>query len=288
MVTPFQGKNAGSTATLVVATNTGHLTLADNAAITAAEAKVAKVSGVALVRDQGTSADGQAREALIAVAGTSTYGDAAETLVDNIRAAVKATPAPADLTFHVTGVLAQAVDSQVSSNHGQNDTEKYSFIFIILLLLVVYRSALAPIITLLPAGLALALSGPLIAQASKLGLDVSPITQILLIVLILGAGTDYGLFLVFRVREELYKGLEPKAAVVQALTKVGETITFSALTVMAALLSLLLASFGLYQGLGPALAIGLGVMLVAVLDSAAGYVGYLRSSRLRAFQAQEA
>ena len=41
------------------------------------------------------------------------------------------------------------------------------------------------------------------AEAASHGLQVSPLAQFLLIVLVLGAGTDYGLFLVFRVREEL-------------------------------------------------------------------------------------
>ena len=43
----------------------------------------------------------------------------------------------------------------------------------------------------------------------------------------------------------------PKDAVVVAVTRVGESITFSGATVIAALVSLLLASFGLYKGLGP-------------------------------------
>ena len=43
------------------------------------------------------------------------------------------------------------------------------------------------------------------------------------------------------------------------------SITFSALTVMAALMSLVVAQFGLYQSLGPALAIGIGLMLLAGL-----------------------
>ena len=52
---------------------------------------------------------------------------------------------------------------------------------------------------------------------------------------------------------------------VRALERVGETITFSAATVVAALLCLLLATFGLYKGLGPALAIGVGLLLLAGL-----------------------
>jgi RND superfamily putative drug exporter len=122
---------------------------------------------------------------------------------------------------------------------------------------------LAPLITLIPAGLSLVIASPIIAESTKIGVQVSPITQLLLIVLLLGAGTDYGIFLVFRVREEIRRGHAPKEAVVQALSKVGKVITFSALTVSAALLSLLLASFGFYKGLGPALAIGIGVLLLA-------------------------
>ena len=44
-------------------------------------------------------------------------------------------------------------------------------------------------------------------------MSVSSISQQLLIVLVLGAGSDYGLFLCFRVREELAGGREPREAV---------------------------------------------------------------------------
>ena len=86
------------------------------------------------------------------------------------------------------------------------------------------------------------ISGPLVAEAAQGGLKVSQIAQLMLIVLVLGAGTDYGLFLVFRVRELLREGEEPKQAVQHALVRVGESISFSALTVIAALLSLGLCS----------------------------------------------
>jgi RND superfamily putative drug exporter len=82
-------------------------------------------------------------------------------------------------------------------------------------------------------------------------------------VLILGAGTDYGLFLVFRVREGLRSGLPANDAVARAVARVGESISASAGTVILALLTLLFASFGIYHDLGVPLAIGIAVMLVA-------------------------
>jgi RND superfamily putative drug exporter len=138
-------------------------------------------------------------------------------------------------------------------------------VFILILLLLIFRSLLAPLITLIPAFLAVAVSGPLVAEAAHAGLKVSQLAQLMLIVLVLGADTDYGLFLVFRVRENLREGADPKDAVRSAVTRVGETITFSALTVIAALLSLLVATFQIYSQLGIPLAIGIGTMLLAGL-----------------------
>src|SRR6266545_495960 len=107
---------------------------------------------------------------------------------------------------------------------------------------------------------------PDVAVARETG--VSPdgrAAQLLLIILVIGAGTDYGLFLVFRVREELRAGLAPKAAVARAVARVGESITFSAGTVIAAVLCLLLAAFGFYNGLAYPLGIGIAMMLLAGL-----------------------
>lgn len=258
----FQSKDTASTATIVAVRDDAPLSDSDNAAIDAVSAKVKKLHGISMVQDQGDSADGKARQVQVGINGAA-FGDEATKVVDDIRGQFK--DAPSGLKLHLTGEFASGIDSEAANSKGRNNTELYTVIFIIVLLLFVFRALLAPIITLLPAGLALAVAQPIIAQSTHFGVDVSFITQILLIVLVLGAGTDYGLFLVFRVREELRKGHAPKEAVIRALDKVGESITFSALTVIAALISLLIASFGIYRGLGPALAIGLTVMLLIAL-----------------------
>ena len=170
-----------------------------------------------------------------------------------------------DLQFHLAGPVATNVANQASSNKTSNKVQLLSLLLIVVLLLVIFRSVLAPLITLAPAGVALVVSMRLIGELGAHGLEISEITELLLIVLMLGAGTDYGLFLVFRSREELRSGLDPKEAVAHALARVGESISASAATVMFALLSLLLASFGLYHDLGVPLAVGVGVMLVAGL-----------------------
>lgn len=260
---PFE-RGSLPTSLLVAVRTDRPLSLADQASITRAEKTIATLPGVVGVRDQGISGDGKARKALV-TASAKFFGGGATPFVDRIRLTLARTGVPAGLQLHLTGQLATSVDNQRSSDKTLRNSQKYSVIFILILLFLVFRSALAPLVTLLPVGLSLILAGPVIAEASKHGVQVSDVTQIMLSVLLLGAGTDYGLFLVFRVREELRRGRAPDEAVAYSLSWVGESITFSAATVVVALLCLLFASFGFYHGLGPALAIGLVITLISAL-----------------------
>ena len=263
MASPFLDVNLG-TATLV-AVRDGGLTPADNAAIDALETKVKGIDTVKVVVDLGISGDNAARQVFIeAEIQSFTSVTGAETLVTAIRNAAGAV-APAGLQVHLTGEVPDLVDNAKASGSSQDRTQTFSLLFILVLLVLAYRALLAPVVTLIPAVLVLTLSGPVIAQAAGARIQVSSITQFMLIVLVLGAGTDYGVFLVFRVREELRRGLSGPDAVIQAVTRVGESISFSAFTVIAALSSVALAEFGLYQSMGPALAIGIAIMLGAGL-----------------------
>jgi MMPL family len=265
LAAPFEGNSPASSAILVAYQPEAPLTTADQHAVAGLEHSIAAVPGVTAVHDEGLSPNGRAAEALVATtASVTSDSNAAKTIVTSIRDTFTTAAAPPGLKLYLTGQLAGNVDSANSARSGT--VEQFALLFIVVLLIVVFRSLLAPLVTLLPAALSLVIAGPLIAEAAKGGLfQVSMLTQLLLIVLLLGAGTDYGLFLVFRTREEAGNGHHPKQAVVRALAPVGQTITFSALTVAAALAALLLAPFGIYHGIGPSLALGLGVLLLASL-----------------------
>jgi len=250
---------------VVAAVSQGTLTAADTAWLATLAQDLSTVPTVVKVHDLGRSADQQADQ--LQVLSDVGGGDAAgqTTLVDNLRATIARAHSPTGLQVHLAGDLAINVDQQAKSGATGNEVELLSVVFILILLLLIFRSALAPFITLIPAFFAVAISGPLVGEAAHAGLKVSQIAQLLLIVLVLGAGTDYGLFLVFRVREQLRNGVDTKEAVISSVTRVGETITFSAATVIAALLSLLVATFQIYSELGIPLAIGIGTMLLAGL-----------------------
>ena len=264
LAAPFQSPNQ-TPVSVVIARGNRPVTGTDAAAIGRLAGNLAKVADVQRVKDLGVSADHRAVQ-LEVLAGIDLATPApADHLVAGLRHAIRASALPGDLHAHLAGPVAAQTDASQAGQRAINLGQDLSILFIVALLLVVFRSLLAPLLTLAPAVLVTQLAGPVIGEASKAGLPVSSLTQIMLLILTLGAGTDYGLFLVFRVREELRAGRSPHDAVTRALSRVGESITFSAATVIAALLTLVLAAFGLYSSLGAPLAIAIAIMLLAAL-----------------------
>jgi RND superfamily putative drug exporter len=264
LATPFHDPNQ-TPVLVVIARGSGTVTAADITAIGRLTARLAKVADVQQVKDLGDSADRQAVQLeVLAGIDLATPGPA-QRLAAGLRDAVAASALPRDLHAHLAGPAAAQTDASQTSQKAVNLGKDLSIVFIVALLLVVFRSLLAPLLTLAPAVLVTQLAGSVIGEAGKAGLPVTPVAEFLMLILTLGAGTDYGLFLVFRVREELRAGRAPHDAVTRALARVGESITFSAATVIAALLTLLLATFGWYSSLAAPLAIALGFMLLADL-----------------------
>jgi putative drug exporter of the RND superfamily len=250
---------------VVAAVSQGTLTAADQAWLGTLQHDLGTVPTVVKVQDLGRSGDGQADQLQVLSDVSGGNNTAVTNLIDNLRAQIARANPPAGMQAHLAGQTAIQVDQQKQSGNTGNKVQGVALLFIVVLLFLIFRALLAPFVTVLPALLSVTIAGPLIGEAAHAGLKVSELSQLMLIVLVLGAGTDYGLFLVFRVREELRQGKDTKDAVRDALTRVGETISFSAFTVIAALLSLLAATFQIYSQLGVPLAIGIGTMLLAGL-----------------------
>ncbi len=265
LAAPILGSRNDNSSVTIVAVRTGNLTgAAELEALARVIAAVRSVPKVDSARAIAISADGRAAQILVRAHLNAADITDQKTLIGNIERALANAHTPG-VELALAGAVATNVANQASSQRTGSETQTFSFVFIIVLLLLIFRSLLAPLITLLPAGVSLVVAMRLIGQLGAHGLKISEITELLLIILILGAGTDYGLFLVFRVREDIRRGLDDRSAVEHALVRVGESITASAATVIIALLTLLLASFGIYHDLGIPLAIGVAMILLAGL-----------------------
>jgi len=266
LATPILGKTTGQSQVLVVASTTsGTLTAADQRTIARAVTTIGHLPDVRVAKETSVSPNGRAAQVTVALrVNPDDISGQKAALAGLSRALASSGPAPT-LQFHLAGSVATNVANQKSSNKTGSKVQFLSFLLIIVLLLLIFRAPLAALITLLAPGFALVISMRFIGGLGAHGLQISEITELLLIVLLLGAGTDYGLFLVFRVREGIRAGRDPHDAVAFALSRVGESITASAGTVILALLTLLFATFGIYKDLGVPLALGVAVMLLAGL-----------------------
>jgi RND superfamily putative drug exporter len=137
---------------------------------------------------------------------------------------------------------------------------------VIVVLLAVYR---APLMALIPLGtivVSVWVSLNLLALMTLIpGVHLVNISKIFAIVILYGAGTDYCLFLVSRYREELENGAEPGDAVARGVGGVGEALAASAGTVMVGMGLMALSEFAKVRYAGPAIALSLGVALMAAL-----------------------
>jgi RND superfamily putative drug exporter len=171
-----------------------------------------------------------------------------------------------DLEAGLTGSAAQYVDQQKAGQSAAKIVAFATIALILALLLLIFRSPVIALLPVLVIGLVSQIANGLIASLSKeFGLQIDSTVTTMLIVVLFGVGTDYVLFLMFRYRERLRAGVEPKTAMIQAVTRVGPAIATAAGAVIIAFLALTLSSITLFRSLGPALAVAVATTLLAGL-----------------------
>ncbi len=208
------------------------------------------------------SKDGKAAEILIdAHLG---YSDAITNFVNKLHS-VAGSGAPG-LSAYVTGPAASAADS-VKIFKGIDSTLLYATLaVVIVLLLLTYRSPILWLLPIISAGVALTTAQAFIyLLIQHAGLVVNGQSAGILVVLVLGASTDYALLLVARYREELRRHEDRHEAMAIAMRRAGPAIIASGLTVVAGMLCLLAADSADISGLGPVAAIGIAVGLLAMI-----------------------
>jgi putative drug exporter of the RND superfamily len=137
---------------------------------------------------------------------------------------------------------------------------------VIVILLLTYRSPVLWILPLACVFVALTAAQAVIyLLARHAGLTVNGQSAFILTVLVFGAGTDYALLLTARYREELRRHADRHQAMAVALGRAGPAIIASGSTVILSLLCLLVAELSSTKSLGPVMAIGVAVGLLAML-----------------------
>ena len=167
-----------------------------------------------------------------------------------------------DSDFYFTGSTGLFQDMMASVEQTIDRTTLVTIVLVIVLLLIIYRSPVAIFLPLLAISMSFAVALGILGLLGAAGAQFSNLTEAYLVVIVFGVGTDYCLFTVSRLREEL-RQKEPNEARNHTLLHIGPVIAASAVTVMVAFLSLGVSNFGMNRTMGYALAIGVGVTLIA-------------------------
>ncbi len=178
----------------------------------------------------------------------------------------QATRDSAGLNVYVGGPAASAAD-QIKIFKGIDSTLLYATLaVVIILLLLTYRSPILWLLPILSAGVALTVAQAVIYLLTQhASLTVNGQSEGILVVLVIGASTDYALLLIARYREELRRHTDRHEAMAVALRRAGPAIIASGLTVVAGMLVLLAAESNDISGLGPVAAVGIAVGLIAMV-----------------------
>ncbi|MFD7906749.1 MMPL family transporter [Kitasatospora sp. NPDC059722] len=210
------------------------------------------------------SGDGQAMQTIVPIdVGTNGWNDL-RPAVDSLRATAAADSH--GMTTHVTGPAGVGADQAKAFAGIDSSLLAATVSVVIILLLLTYRSPVLWTLPLISAAGALVVSEAVIYLLAKhAGLTVNAQSAGILVVLVLGAGTDYALLLTARYREELRRHEDRHEAMAFALHRAGPAILASSATVVASMLCLLIAEMNSTRGLGPVCAIGVLVALTAML-----------------------
>ena len=210
------------------------------------------------------AADGKAAQTLVPVNLGSKGWNGATAAVDKLRSIARSDSG--GLSVHIAGPLGGAADSAKSFSGIDTTLLFATLAVVIVLLLITYRSPALWLLPVITAGIALTSAEALIyLLAAHAGLTVNGQSAGILNVLVFGAGTDYALLLTARYREELRRHEDRHEAMAIALRRAGPAIIASAGTVILSLLTLTIAELNSTKGMGPVLAIGVGVALAAMI-----------------------
>ncbi|MQS76223.1 MMPL family transporter [Companilactobacillus halodurans] len=152
-----------------------------------------------------------------------------------------------------------------TTEKGLQKTEIIAAIFIFIVLVLVFRSVIIPIISLLTVGVSFIVSLSVVMNAAQyFNFPISDFTQVFLVVVLFGIGTDYNILLYNKFKEELATNDDADAAAITTRKTAGKTLLYSGLSVLIGFTVLSLAKFSFYQS-AVGVAIGIAVLIPVLL-----------------------
>lgn len=211
------------------------------------------------------SLDGKAAYVLLRLAGDIGQLQANES-VAAVRHTVASSDPPPGLSVYVSGAAPLAADTVATANKSLNNITIATIVLIICMLLIVYRSYVTMLVPLFGVLILMLAAKGVIAALGHFGfIELSSFAVNLVVALTLGAGTDYGIFLMGRYHEARLNGESREDAFYTAYRGVSHVILGSGLTIAGAAFCLSFARLNYFNTMGPAVAISMVLTVTGAL-----------------------
>ncbi|MEB3033668.1 MMPL/RND family transporter [[Mycobacterium] nativiensis] len=211
------------------------------------------------------SLDGKAAYVLLRLAGDIGQMEANDS-VAAVRHTVDASDPPPGLKVYVSGAAPLAADTVATANSSLNNITIATIFLIIFMLLMVYRSYVTMLVPLFGVLILMLAAKGVIATLGHFGyIQLSSFAVNMVVSLTLGAGTDYGIFLMGRYHEARLNGESREEAFYTAYRGVSHVILGSGLTIAGAAFCLSFARLNYFNTMGPAVAISMVLTVVGAL-----------------------
>lgn len=166
---------------------------------------------------------------------------------------------------YVTGAAILNDDFSASIQEGIKKTEAISVVFIFIVLIIVFRSPIVPLISLATVAVSFLTSFSLVTNLTKLfNFPYSNFTQVFMVIVLFGIGTDYNILLYDKFKSYLSKGMSNWESTKRAQHEAGKTILFSGSSILIGFSALGLAKFSIYRS-AVGVAVGVATLLVVLL-----------------------
>jgi putative drug exporter of the RND superfamily len=172
------------------------------------------------------------------------------------------------LKVAVTGALAENANNQSFSSTG------LGVLLALVVLLIIFGSVFAAILPIISALFALGTAVGIIGLLSH-AIGMPSISPEVMLLIGLGVGVDYALFIVTRHRQGLVAGRDVESSIVNAVNTSGRAVMFAGIIVCIALLGMFAIGVSFLYGLALAAAVGVALTMVAALTLLPAMLGFI-------------
>ena len=229
-----------------------------------------KIQSISLLMDTSTSNPQEDGSGIVVASfsynpdWTGSVIDDTPVLRDQIDTALAESGVSDTLGIYLTGNPAVSYDMETGAMEDISHIDVFTVLMILILVGLFFRSFVTSAMPPVTMGVAFAVTMGLIYGLMYF-MDIFFITEVMLLVSMMGAGCDYCIFILARYREERRDGKDHHDALHSAIKWAGESITISGASVIIGFGAMSICSFSMISTMGICLALGIVVALFAAL-----------------------